>query len=65
MWAAIENGIHQHIFVKLDQPYKMVGGLVQWASICGRAFAFEAPQGNPKKRKCEFCLDKVNGNHVI
>ena len=62
-WAAIDNGTYAHIFTKLDKPYKMLGKLVQWASICGRSFAINKPQPNTKKKKCKFCLDKENGHH--
>jgi len=62
-WAAIEDGTYQHIFTKLDNPYKMQGQLVSWASICGRSFAIEEPQPNPKKKKCAYCLGKENGNY--
>ena len=63
-WAAIEHGTYQHIFQKLDKPYKMAGMLISWASICGRAFAAKEPQPNAKKLKCKFCQDKENGHHA-
>ena len=63
MWAAIDNGTYAHIFTKLDKPYKMLGKLVQWASICGRSFAIKEPQPNTKKKKCRYCVDKENGHH--
>jgi len=63
MWAVIETGMYQHIFTKLDKPYKMQGQLIQWASICGRSFAIKEPQPNPKKLKCIYCEGKGNGNH--
>lgn len=62
-WAAIDNGTYAHVFTKLDKPFKLQGRLVQWASICSRAFAFEAPQPNAKKKKCRYCVDKENGHH--
>ena len=34
MWAAIENGTYAHIYTKLDSPYKMMGQLISWSSIC-------------------------------
>ena len=63
MWAVVENGTYQHIFTKLDKPYKMIGQLISWASICGRSYAIDEPQPNTKKKKCGFCLDKENGHH--
>lgn len=62
-WLVVEGGKHQHIFSKLAKPFKMTGRLVQWASICARAFAFEVPQPNTKRKKCSYCLDMENGHH--
>jgi len=62
MWAVCENGTYQHIFSKLDKPYRMMGQTVRWASICGRSFAIKEPQPNPKKKKCVYCKEKENGN---
>ncbi len=62
-WAVVENGTYQHIFYEVDKPFKMVGQLISWASICGRSYAIKEPQPNTKKKKCTFCLDKENGHH--
>ena len=63
MWLVVRHGVYQHIFSKLDKPYKMMGQTVRWVSICGRSYAIDEPQPNPKKKKCRFCLDKENGHH--
>jgi len=57
MWLVVENGHYQHVFTKLDSPYKMMGQLVSWASICGRSFAINEPQPNAKKKKCVYCQE--------
>ena len=62
-WLVVEGGTYQHIFSKLDKPFFMQGKLIRWSSICGRAFAVEAPQPNPKKLKCPYCIEKENGHH--
>ena len=62
-WAVVETGTYQHIFKRLDKPYKMMGKLVQWASICGRSYTTKEPQPNPKKLKCKFCVEKENEQH--
>lgn len=62
-WATVEHGNYQHIFKKLDKPYKMMGQLVQWASICGRSFAINEPQPNPKRKKCPYCEEKENARN--
>ena len=60
-WAVCENGKDQHVFEKLAKPFKMMGQLVRWASICGRSFAIKQPLPNPKRKKCEYCLELENG----
>ena len=65
MWAVVENGTYQHVFSKLDKPFMMAGKLVNWASICGRAFAVEEPQPNPKKKRCRYCIERENGHHGV
>jgi|GEM_PF-4810694 len=65
MWATIDNGTYQHIFIKLEKPFIiMQGELIKWKSICNRSFAIKEPQPNPKKKKCRYCLDKEDGHHV-
>ena len=63
MWLVVEGGNYQHTFSKLAKPFKMQGKLVQWASTCGRAFAYEEPQPNPKRKKCPYCEEKENARN--
>ena len=63
MWTVCENGKYQHLFSMLDKPIFMQGLLIKWSSICARAFAVEAPQPNPKKKKCKYCIEREDGHH--